>query len=201
VTVVYRGLAASANNGLPIWITVLVGILPVLGAFGGAYLQSRRDDKRWIRERDRERERWIREDSQKWLDLKVQTISKFAIVMDNWRNYLLHPEFCIERKEQPYHFATVAHQEVLPLKWLANEATWATASRYLRACTILSALMQMTINSEEELRRELLSLDASWKSALDGAPVGADFADVFGERLRGLHDQFMAAVREEIGTR
>ncbi|MBV8996591.1 MAG: hypothetical protein JO287_23455, partial [Pseudonocardiales bacterium] len=39
---------------MPLWITVLLGVLAVGGAWGGQIIADRNESRRWQRERDRE---------------------------------------------------------------------------------------------------------------------------------------------------
>lgn len=49
------------QTGVPLWIPLAVGLLGVLGVIVGQLLGSRREDRRWEREREREDLRWQRE--------------------------------------------------------------------------------------------------------------------------------------------
>lgn len=53
-------------SSTPLWVPLVVAALAVLGTLGGVYVTQRRSDRReaiaWIREPQRERERWARED-------------------------------------------------------------------------------------------------------------------------------------------
>lgn len=47
----------------PLWVPLAVAAMGFAGILISQYLAIRRDDKQWNRERDRERERWQREDA------------------------------------------------------------------------------------------------------------------------------------------
>lgn len=46
---------------VPLWVPLLVGVLGILGALGAQWLATRRDDRRWERESQREELRWRQE--------------------------------------------------------------------------------------------------------------------------------------------
>lgn len=97
------------NGSASQWVTIILGVLAVLGtvggAWGGQWIAARRDDKRWKRELDREEIRWERERERErvqlerdirsqWrsdrLDAYVDALRKFdfwshSIVRENFR--------------------------------------------------------------------------------------------------------------------
>jgi hypothetical protein len=50
-----------SGGSVPLWITVVLAIIALLGPWGGAWLASRRDDRRWERDQAREDVRSQRE--------------------------------------------------------------------------------------------------------------------------------------------
>ena len=66
-----------------------VGTLTASAALGGAWLQSRRDDKRWTRERQRERERWVREDRSRWHNERLVAYSDFLAKVEEIRIHIV----------------------------------------------------------------------------------------------------------------
>lgn len=51
----------SAGSSIPLWVTIVLAVIALLGPWGGAWLASRRDDRRWDREQLREDIRFQRE--------------------------------------------------------------------------------------------------------------------------------------------
>lgn len=83
----------------PLWLTIVLGFLiPIAaagGAVGGQWLASRRDDKRWDRERDREDLRWSRDQQRQvddrthmnqvhWRTERLTVYGKFIVAMTEW---------------------------------------------------------------------------------------------------------------------
>lgn len=63
-------------------VAIGAAILTATAGFVGSWWQSRRDDKRWQRERDRERERWKREDERQWIMDRRQLYAKYFSEVD-----------------------------------------------------------------------------------------------------------------------
>jgi hypothetical protein len=76
----------------PIWVTLLVAILGLIGTAGGAITgvvitQQRSEDREkaaWHRERERERERWVREDAARTFDLRRDQYVAFYGAADRY---------------------------------------------------------------------------------------------------------------------
>lgn len=50
-----------SGGSVPLWVTLVLAVIALLGPWGGAWLAARRDDRRWEREQAREERRWQRE--------------------------------------------------------------------------------------------------------------------------------------------
>jgi hypothetical protein len=78
------------TTGIPPWVVLLGAIVSGLAVIVGAAIQARRDDHRWQRERDRERERWDREDRFRWSEKKHDCYSNFIAAFEEWRGWRLY---------------------------------------------------------------------------------------------------------------
>ncbi|MCP2248177.1 hypothetical protein [Lentzea aerocolonigenes] len=90
---------------VPLWVTIMLGVLAVIGTVGGAWggqiLAARRDDRRWEREQQREDLRWSRErerEQRKELaerahdnvkELRQQRIELYARYLAAYRKWLI----------------------------------------------------------------------------------------------------------------
>jgi hypothetical protein len=80
-----RGLLETVTTSIPLWVPLVVAILGLIGTAGGAIagvvITQRRSDRRentaWQRERDRERERWAREDAARTFEQRREAYSDF----------------------------------------------------------------------------------------------------------------------------
>lgn len=83
----------------PLWVTIMLGVLTVVGtvggAWGGQWIAARRDDQRWEREAKREDLRWQRESERQsvqrdhearlhWRDERLKTYSLALAAIDTW---------------------------------------------------------------------------------------------------------------------
>ncbi|MGY6652823.1 hypothetical protein ACXIZN_11695 [Amycolatopsis sp. TRM77291] len=67
------------NSQTPLWVSMLLAGIALIGPLGAAWITTKRDDKRWSRELARERERWQREDDKRRQDLSHESRM-------NWRD-------------------------------------------------------------------------------------------------------------------
>ena len=58
--------------------------IAVIGTLAGAWGQSRRDERRWERDRQLEATRWTREDRQRWADRRFAVYSDFLNLTRTW---------------------------------------------------------------------------------------------------------------------
>lgn len=83
----------------PLWVTIMLGLLAVLGtvggAWGGQWIAAKRDDRRWEREIAREDVRWQRElqretlrldhdERSRWRDVRLELYSELFAVFSEW---------------------------------------------------------------------------------------------------------------------
>src|SRR5690242_19639165 len=81
------------QNQVPLWVTLTLGLIAIMGPIGGALIggmiTARRDDQRWLRELEREEARWVheneRDDHKYWLELR--TVS-YGTVIEKWQQHL-----------------------------------------------------------------------------------------------------------------
>ena len=110
-------------------VALAASAIAVIGTLLGAWGQSRRDERRWKRDRELEAIRWTREDRQRWADRRFAVYSDFLnatrswieafddyqdLVTADWRLYAM-PE-CTE-------VANAADQALSGLELLSSPAT------------------------------------------------------------------------------
>jgi hypothetical protein len=127
----------------PIWVTLLVVILGLIGTAGGVItgvvISQRQSDIRekaaWQRERERERERWVREDAARTFDMRRDRYVAFYIAADRYFEALFDryrslpfedSESLDERRRQAWA-AMVAALETLSVYASANVLPLAVA--------------------------------------------------------------------------
>ncbi|MFE9747568.1 hypothetical protein ACFYOT_21920 [Saccharothrix saharensis] len=85
----------------PLWVAFALAGIALIGPIGAAWLVSRRDDKRWTRERDREDLRYERERQRladerahaarlHWSEKRVEAFGHYLATLDAW---LRHARF------------------------------------------------------------------------------------------------------------
>jgi hypothetical protein len=72
----------------PVWVPLTIAVVGLATTVGAGLLAqwqaSRREDRRWDREREARREDWHREDSHRWLQDRRQVYARFIIALDAW---------------------------------------------------------------------------------------------------------------------
>ncbi|MEU4520534.1 hypothetical protein AB0F52_17780 [Amycolatopsis sp. NPDC024027] len=112
------------------WIAAVVsGSLALLGAIGGQQLASRRDDKRWVRERDREDARYEREREREDL--------RFEREQQKFREQRDHDARTVWRAERVSAYAD----------FFAAYEVWSNAVRHLASAS-LGELKTMAFDEE-----------------------------------------------------
>ena len=84
------------TTSIPLWVPLVVAILGLVGTAGGAIsgvlITQRRSDRRentaWQRERERERDRWTREDAARTFELRRQAYIEFHEAVQRQRGNL-----------------------------------------------------------------------------------------------------------------
>jgi hypothetical protein len=113
----------------PIWVTLLVAILGLIGTAGGAItglvITQRRSDIRekaaWHRERERERERWAREDAARTFDLRRDQYVAFygaadryfEVLFDRYRSLPIEDSKSLDERRRQAWTAMVGALETL----------------------------------------------------------------------------------------
>lgn len=142
-------------------------------AVGGAWLQSRRDDKRWERERQREQERWAREDRARWHDERLKAYSEYTARVDAIRLGLLQI------------------QETDPDSQVSDELLASGYDAQARAVLLASA------DTREALRR-IWDIVMKLTVAVHGISVGGENFDVLHDGLQTAISAFFLRARLEL---
>lgn len=84
------------KNAVSVWVPLVVAaiglVTTVLGGLLGTWLAGRRDDARWEREKERESERWSRDDERVWLADRQRVFAEFIALMNRWQVWIRHLE-------------------------------------------------------------------------------------------------------------
>jgi hypothetical protein len=120
----------------PIWVTLLVVILGLIGTAGGvitgAVISQRQSDARekaaWRRERERERERWAREDAARTFDMRRDRYVAFygaaeryfEALFDRYRGLPFEDSESLDERRRQAWVAMVAALETLSVYGSAN---------------------------------------------------------------------------------
>jgi hypothetical protein len=135
----------------PIWVTLVVGVLglvgSVLGTIGGVVITQRRSDRReevaWQRERQRQQELWSREDLLRNFDAKREaTVSFYEELREMSRTVYDHGMGLSERPSSndnvalPFGWNSVAFRHIERLRVYASPEVLARADEAYKACWI-----------------------------------------------------------------
>ncbi|MFC9486756.1 hypothetical protein ACFTZM_11840 [Streptomyces hydrogenans] len=76
------------------WMTLIqYGSSGALGATGvvvGQRVLARREDRRWLRDNEREEQRWEREDRHRWVNERQRVFAEYVGLVSTWRSYARH---------------------------------------------------------------------------------------------------------------
>lgn len=66
------------------------GVLAATGVIVGQRVLARREDNRWVRESQRELQRWEREDRHRWAAERQRVFTEYLGMASAWRAYIRH---------------------------------------------------------------------------------------------------------------
>ncbi|MET8908404.1 hypothetical protein [Micromonospora sp. NPDC004551] len=185
-------------NGIPAWLAIVVACIGVVGVLLGGLLQAWRDDRRWNRERENERERWRREEKARWFDKKTETFNHFLTAMDDWTIRLFHPSFAIEVRK-PEELAQRASQYLTQIRWMADPATINACARYWRSLSSVSAdRADDTPGPTDERTKFFIKLEPAWREIFDKMGPSQELDEAIKTGVRVFHIECIQAVRKEL---
>ncbi|MGZ3141329.1 hypothetical protein ACVDFE_04855 [Lentzea chajnantorensis] len=94
-----------------VWIPIIVGVIGLVGVIAGQLINSRREDRRWRLEQEREELRWKREIAKEadmrreanrahWRDKKFETYSEILAFTKRWHDAILDGSTAILANEK-----------------------------------------------------------------------------------------------------
>jgi len=81
----------SSASWVPTLTTSVVsGGIGVIGVLTGSWLTARRDDRRQVREIEREQDRWNREDERRWVEKRRGLYAQYLEAVRSWMVHVRH---------------------------------------------------------------------------------------------------------------
>lgn len=89
----------SVAGQTPAWLSIVTGVLGVLGTLGAQWLATRRDDKRWEREYKKEVDKRDHETKMSWREQRRIAYGQLLGILNVWYSGILINAQLIERRE------------------------------------------------------------------------------------------------------
>ena len=132
------------------------GGIGVVGVLAGSWLTAHRDDRRWVRELERERDQWHREDERRWAERRRAVYAQYLIAVQPWIRHARYwggphfdPETTIETlraNQEPFDWQPVSDaisESIADIELIGSETVRA-AARQLHAQLIAFEAICMT---------------------------------------------------------
>ena len=157
-------------NSVPLWFPIAIAVIGAVGVVSGGLLQAWRDDRRWKRERDREQERWHREDDNRWFEVRVKTYTSFFDAIEEMSGSLTHGQI-IRTEKNLNQLMREAARELNHLRWVAGPRARAAAFLYWRMLSGIAMMRRYDQGShghdegsqeKDDHRRALISMEPAW---------------------------------------
>jgi Ni/Co efflux regulator RcnB len=171
--------------------------IAVIGTLAGAWGQSRRDERRWERDRQLEAVRWTREDRQRWADRRFAVYSDFLNLTRSWIEVFddyqdrIAEDWLLLAMPECTQVANAADEALSGLELLSSPATRqaaeATRAAILKIAAAATQIHHVTGDLDEDRRRPPTDDELNELSQL--------IADA--RRHRGA---YIELVQEELGT-
>ncbi|MEV4494592.1 hypothetical protein AB0J84_02665 [Micromonospora arborensis] len=190
------------SSDLPVWVTLAAAGIGVAGAMAGSGLQAFRDDRRWERERKRERERWDREDQNRWFSLKTERYAAFLKVINDWGNKLFYPQLHPAPNEDGPALEQQADQEMSNLMFFATKEIRRQAADLWEIMQSATAALteENGEKPEKERIKELLTDSELWRKPFREAEPDDDFQAVIEKHYLDRWASCAAAMRSDLNV-
>lgn len=203
----------------PLWVTIMLGVLAVVGTVGGAWggqiIAARRDDRRWEREQQREDLRWKRDREREHERLDVERdrdeVRRTHDSRIEWR--LQRFEVCsafvtaLDRCEPTYYDRVAFQDDPLEISRRdeLRQESWEHLNELAPALVQVEFLATKHV-AEEARRLQRLATTLSrvmyprrpYPSNTDPATVKGSFLKALAE-LENARKDFMSTVKVELG--
>jgi hypothetical protein len=188
------------SSELPVWVTLTVAGIGVVGIVAGSVVQSLRDDRRWERERQRERERWDREDTNRWSVLKTERYAAFLKVANEWGNTLFYPRLHKPAPDGAPTLEQLVDQEMSHLMFFASaEIREKAIALWEILQTAADALTDPDTSRSERDRIDRLVADwEMWRQPFRDAPPGDDLRTVARRHFNAQWGSCATAMRQDL---
>jgi hypothetical protein len=104
------------SGQVSVWVPLAVAAIAMAGLLAGSWLGSRREERRWQRERERDELRWRRERElslqRRWQDERFAAYAQFIDVMNQWELAITEVAFAQE-DDEPVDPALIERMEQL----------------------------------------------------------------------------------------
>ncbi|MEV4122086.1 hypothetical protein [Micromonospora sp. NPDC049645] len=168
----------------------------------GSVVQSLRDDRRWERERQRERERWAREDTNRWFVLKTERYAAFLKVANEWGNTLFYPRLHAPAPDDAPTLEQLVDQE------MSNLMFYASAEIREKAITLWEILQTAaqaltdpdTSRSEQERVDQLVADWEMWRQPFGDAAPDDDLRTVIRRHFDRSWGSCATAMRQDLNV-
>jgi hypothetical protein len=183
---------------IPIWALIVVACIGALGVLAGALLQSWRDDRRWKRETERERDRWQREDRVRWYEKRFAAYDDFsakteAIVRVLRRDLRDAPETKILELLEPAE-VSLHHLHLLASDEIRYEAT---AFLQMLMAALIGADAARAGSTEEQIR-DRMSLGTSVQELIETIPPDKSVTASFPDMVLNRRNAVRNAIRRDL---
>jgi hypothetical protein len=194
-----RGLLETVSTSIPLWVPLVVAILGLIGTAGGAIagvvITQRRSDARdmtaWQRERDRERERWAREDAARTFELRREAYIEFYAAVSRQLG-----DFCLVYSKRR-HPAAMAATVAVPSEEINADVHRAQQKLHLYGSSVVVVASGKIWKQVEETRGAFYMQGRS----RDGATV-EKFGAVISKNLEALEREeveLLRVIRVDLG--
>jgi hypothetical protein len=185
---------------MPISTTEVALVAPAIAVCGtllGAWAQSRRDERRWLRDRELETQRWTRDDRARWADRRFDVHSDFLAAtgawIDSFADYVRYIEYDWHLYAAPDHREaeemvehTLGRLELLSSAQ-TREAATTTRTAILEAANLVQIIDHATGDLDDDKKRP---------------PTDEELAKLktFVSEARSLRNRYIDLAQQELGT-
>jgi hypothetical protein len=178
------------SGQVSVWVPLAVAALAIAGLLAGSWLGTRREERRWQRERERDELWWRRERElslqRRWQDERFAAYAQFIEVMNQWELAITEVAFAQE-DDEPVDPSLIERMEQLDEQ----------ARPVLARITLIGSP-----NVQAQCQELVLMYARGYRDARVGDPIlagelgGRSAADVLGDAYYGLVDD----IRREFGV-
>lgn len=193
--------ADSSSNPVPLWITIVLAFVAILGPIGGALiggiLAGRKDEKRWSSELKRDVENWRRnaekQDNLYWRERRITAYSAFLTNLTAF-------EFELSRAIGRIEGGDVSGMAKGRLTPLFDEVRAVSMPVLIEASTSVVASVAATLNEFDKAMDALLELISALQKGREDVSAEVQRAKQAMVALSQAQALFNHRIREELGV-